>query len=272
MTTTILDQYITETVYVSETMYVTDKMNVTDKMHVTDTMNETLDEITEDEFVANLPTALIISVYAPIMIMTVSGNSLVLAVAYRHKAMRLTTSILIGSLAVADMLIGGFVVPTSLISAIMGTNNKGTVMCKVMPYTQLTSVTASISSMVLIAIERYHVIMRLHLQPFSVKRTITMVSMSWCLSACYGLRVFVPTGEDEGESTEVCDALNEDEDADIYLRVTDLVVLVMVPLVIMTILYGKIISHIWRSRSVSNQQSFGKKAGAIKVRLRDIQI
>ena len=222
----------------------------------------------EEELVPNLPTALVVTAYMFIGFLIVIGNSLVLAVVYRHKAMRVTTSILVGSLALADMMIGCFVVPSTIISFITGSESKGTVMCQVVPYIQLTSVSATIASMVMIAIERYHVILRIEQQPYTVKHTVMMVSLGWCLSGLYGLRVFIPTGEDEGGSTKVCDALNEDEGADIYLRIADLVVLVLVPFAVMSVLYGLIIRRLREHRHVpttGQKKGYVQKELAVKV-------
>ena len=71
----------------------------------------------------------------------------------------------------------------------------------------------------------------------------------------------------DDDEEQICDALNEDEDSDLYLRVTDLIILVVIPLVIMGVLYGCIIKTLWlHSQAMGTQKihGLGQKRRAVK--------
>ena len=171
-----------------------EKRTVTEYMPHTIPITETFEAEDDEYVVPSMSKALVIIAYVIIGLFIIIGNLLVLIVVYRRKAMRNTTNILVGSLAFADLMIGFFVVPSTVISAVTNSGTKGALMCQLVPYIQLTSFTASILSMVLIACERFHVIVRTHKTPYTIKQTGFMVFGVWCISASYGLRVFIQTG------------------------------------------------------------------------------
>ena len=232
----------------------------------------------EDEESGDIPDSVIIVIYSLIGLLIITGNILVLIVVYRRKAMRMTTNILVGSLSFANLMIGCFVIPSTIINIAMGNSYTGTLTCVLVPYVQLASITASILSMVLIAIERYHVIVMYYKPSFTPRATTLMVASVWLISAMYSLRVLIPLGshsdddddgDGDGDGELLCDMMQEDSDSDLYWRVTDLVMINLIPLCIMVVLYGTIKQRLWSTTNnldtTRNQNSLGQKRRTVKV-------
>lgn len=106
----------------------------------------------------SVPVSLIILLsilYGILSIVSVTGNSLVIAVIIRLKHMRTVTNFLIGNLAVADILIGLLSIPFQFQAALLQKWDLPPFLCTVAPFVKEISVTVSICTLIVISIDRY---------------------------------------------------------------------------------------------------------------------
>ncbi|XP_043087035.1 uncharacterized protein qrfprb isoform X2 [Puntigrus tetrazona] len=107
--------------------------------------------------------------YVIIFALALVGNSLVVYIVVRKRAMRTATNIFICSLAVSDLLITFFCIPFTLLQNISSEWLGGVLVCKTVPFVQTTAIVTGILTMTCIAIERYQGIV----YPLKMKRQYT---------------------------------------------------------------------------------------------------
>lgn len=137
-----------------------DKMNFS-----TDLSNQSINDnmsamLSLDEDCA-LPLAIVFTLslaYGIVMILGISGNLALIIIILRQKEMRNVTNILIVNLSFSDLLATIMCLPFTLVYTLMDHWIFGVGMCKLNEYIQCVSVTVSIFSLVLIAIERHQLI------------------------------------------------------------------------------------------------------------------
>ncbi|XP_063078642.1 trace amine-associated receptor 1-like [Engraulis encrasicolus] len=122
------------------------------------------------------------------VVLTVVGNLLVIVTVVHFKQLHTPTNYLILSLAVSDLLLGGFVIPPSMVRSVESCWYFGEWFCKVHTGTYVMCCTASILNLSLISIDRYYAI-GYPLQ-YSVRVTgraaMVMICVSWGISAVVG--------------------------------------------------------------------------------------
>ncbi|XP_043846164.1 neuropeptide Y receptor type 4-2 [Dromiciops gliroides] len=112
------------------------------------------------------------------------GNLCLVGVVIRQKEKANVTNILIANLAFSDFIMSLFCQPFTLIYTIMDYWIFGDAMCKLSAFIQCMSVTVSVLSLVLIALERYHMITNpLGYMPNMVQAYLGIV-VTW-LIACF---------------------------------------------------------------------------------------
>ena len=213
------------------------------------------EEVDEADVYSGISGNLIMYLYLTLCFAIITSNTFILYVIYRNTFIKRSTGIMMSSLAVADMFIGCFVLPLTIKSVVYGSTPET---CILVPYVQLTSLAASVLSMILIAAERYHVLVRIHKEPFTIKQTRLMVFIAWSFAATYGLIVFVQVWS---SSEDICNALLEESTSDLYFRVLHFIVLVIIPLICLVYLYGTIIKKLQKS----GQKGLSQKRRAVKM-------
>uniref|UniRef100_A0A8D3A1J5 Gastrin/cholecystokinin type B receptor n=1 Tax=Scophthalmus maximus TaxID=52904 RepID=A0A8D3A1J5_SCOMX len=99
-----------------------------------------------------------IVLYSLIFLLSVLGNSLIIAVLVRNRRMRTVTNLFLLSLAVSDLMVSLVCVPFTLIPNLMRDFVFGTGMCKLVMYFMGVSVSISTFNLVAISLERYSAI------------------------------------------------------------------------------------------------------------------
>ncbi|XP_013862425.1 pyroglutamylated RFamide peptide receptor [Austrofundulus limnaeus] len=126
--------------------------------------------------------------YAVIFVLALAGNSLVIYIVLKKRAVQTATDIFICSLAVSDLLITFFCIPFTLLQNISSEWFGGVLVCKTVPFVQTTAIVTGILTMTCIAIERYQgIVFPLKMrQQYSSKRAYKMLGLVWIASVLVG--------------------------------------------------------------------------------------
>lgn len=109
----------------------------------------------------HLPLAMIFTLalaYGAVIILGVTGNLALIIIILKQKEMRNVTNILIVNLSFSDLLVAIMCLPFTFVYTLMDHWVFGEAMCKLNPFVQCVSITVSIFSLVLIAVERHQLI------------------------------------------------------------------------------------------------------------------
>uniref|UniRef100_A0A8C7V3K5 Pyroglutamylated RF-amide peptide receptor n=1 Tax=Oncorhynchus mykiss TaxID=8022 RepID=A0A8C7V3K5_ONCMY len=224
--------------------------------------------------------------YAIIFVLALVGNSLVVYIVVRKRAIQTSTNIFICSLAVSDLLITFFCIPFTLLQNISSEWLGGVLICKTIPFVQTMAIVTGILTMTCIAVERYQGIvypLKMRRQ-YTPKRAYKMLGLVWSASVVVGSpMLFV-------QQLEVCQAPPSTVKYDflydhhhvccqerwrslIHRQVYTtfiMVALFLMPMVAMLFLYTRIGIELWiRKRvgdsSVLNTMNHREKKRAVKM-------
>ncbi|XP_035669435.1 neuropeptide FF receptor 2-like [Branchiostoma floridae] len=120
--------------------------------------------------------------YFVVFAMCVVGNVLVCFVVLKIPRMRNVTNFFILNLSVSDLLVSVFCMPFTLVDNIIKGWPFGDVMCKLSPAVQIVSVTASVFTLVAIALDRYYAIIYPTEPKFTIRRTMYVIAGVWILA------------------------------------------------------------------------------------------
>ncbi|XP_072883293.1 neuropeptide Y receptor type 4-2-like [Hemitrygon akajei] len=132
---------------------------------------------------AALTSFLVVS-YCAVMVFGLLGNICLICVIAKQKGKSNVTNMFIANLSFADIMICVFCLPFTIVYTLMDYWIFGEVLCKMIPFVQCLSVTVSILSLVMIALERHQLI----INPTGWKPSVTQAYLSilaiWML-ACF---------------------------------------------------------------------------------------
>ncbi|NXM65864.1 NPFF2 protein, partial [Serilophus lunatus] len=126
--------------------------------------------------------AVFIISYLLIFLLCMVGNGLVCFVVLRSKRMRTVTNLFILNLAVSDLLVGIFCMPTTLLDNIIAGWPFGSLVCKMSGMVQGISVSASVFTLVAIAVDRFWCIVYPFKQKMTVPTAVAIVAVVWLLA------------------------------------------------------------------------------------------
>ncbi|XP_026077986.1 pyroglutamylated RFamide peptide receptor-like [Carassius auratus] len=126
--------------------------------------------------------------YVIIFALALVGNSLVVCIVLRKRALRTATNIFICSLAVSDLLITFFCIPFTLLQNISSEWLGGVLVCKTVPFVQTTAIVTGILTMTCIAVERYQgIVYPLKMKrQYTPKRAYRMLGLVWIAAVMVG--------------------------------------------------------------------------------------
>ncbi|XP_074087647.1 neuropeptide FF receptor 2 [Macrotis lagotis] len=126
--------------------------------------------------------AVFIISYFLIFVLCIVGNTVVCFIVALNKRMHTVTNIFILNLAISDLLIGIFCMPTTLLDNIIAGWPFGNTVCKISGMAQGISVASSVYTLVAIAGDRFRCIVYPFKQKLSMQATLGIVVIIWGLA------------------------------------------------------------------------------------------
>ncbi|XP_030419779.1 neuropeptide FF receptor 2 [Gopherus evgoodei] len=142
------------------------------------------DNISYVDFYLHQPpvAAIFIISYLLIFLLCMLGNGVVCFIVLRSKHMRTVTNLFILNLAVSDLLVGIFCMPTTLLDNIIAGWPFGSMICKMSGMVQGISVSASVFTLVAIAVDRFRCIVYPFKQKLTTSTAVVILAVIWVLA------------------------------------------------------------------------------------------
>ncbi|XP_010897604.3 neuropeptide FF receptor 2 isoform X2 [Esox lucius] len=148
--------------------------------------------ITYVDFYLHEPSvaAIFIVSYLLIFLVCMVGNGVVCFIVLRSKNMKTVTNLFILNLAVSDLLVGMFCMPTTLVDNIITGWPFGSLVCKLSGMVQGISVSASVFTLVAIAVDRFRCIVYPFQQKLTISTSTLIIVIIWVLA----ISIMCPSG------------------------------------------------------------------------------
>ncbi|XP_051578076.1 neuropeptide Y receptor type 6-like [Myxocyprinus asiaticus] len=132
-------------------------------------------------------TLTLVLCYGLVLILGLLGNILLICIIMHQRDPPNVTSVLIANLSVSDILVCVFCLPFTVVYTLMDHWIFGALLCRLMPFIQCVSVTVSVLSLVLIALERHQLILHPSGWKPSVPQAYVAVLIMWLLACVTSL-------------------------------------------------------------------------------------
>lgn len=209
--------------------------------------------------------------YVVIFIFGFFGNISIIYIVATRKRMKSTFNFLIVNMAIGDLLVSLFLMPSEVKFLYLGqtwlSGGFGAVTCKFVNFAGVLSIAASIITLVFISLDRYFAI----LHPFAhvpvIRNTKLITSVIWISSSLYFslylvLYDSVPDKGDKWVCRMVWTYLSNNRETRYQIGrvyfMTTFVVLYLIPLAVIAVLYIRIGRHLW-SRMIPGESTAHQK-------------
>ena len=211
--------------------------------------------------------------YLIIMLISLLGNSAVIAIIARNRRMQTNTNFLIVNMAISDLMVSAFAVPRELVQIFTGRQRwlidgtAGVILCKLVYFFQDISTAVSIQSILVITVDRYAGVVQPYRDPIiTPTRRRVLIPLIWLISMGLHGTYFYTARLQKVNNMRCCifswePAFDNHEAQRIYF-VTISVILIAIPLVVITVLYSLIF------RSIIKQRSFWRTVSSFRMRRR----
>ncbi|ELV11698.1 Neuropeptide FF receptor 1 [Tupaia chinensis] len=120
--------------------------------------------------------------YVLIFLLCMVGNALVCLIVLKNRHMRTVTNMFILNLAVSDLLVGIFCMPTTLVDNLITGWPFDNATCKMSGLVQGMSVSASVFTLVAIAVERFRCIVHPFREKLTLRKALITIAVIWALA------------------------------------------------------------------------------------------
>ncbi|XP_033103528.1 prokineticin receptor 2-like [Anneissia japonica] len=204
-------------------------------------------------------------VYICMMLICGIGNLLLCCVIIRYRRMRTTTNILIGNLAWSDFLIAVICIPFNFHHYTTLSWPYGEAVCMMVNYVKNASLYVSTNSLLVMALDRYVIIMN-PLRPRMTRlSTIIIIALVWVFSFCLaiptGIHTNVTAYETEDKLVTLCVVHWTKGHQVRNYTLFIIIIAFIIPLFAMIILYSRIAVKLW-FRKIPGNQCTAKQAAA----------
>ncbi|XP_055877519.1 neuropeptide SIFamide receptor-like isoform X1 [Biomphalaria glabrata] len=133
--------------------------------------------------ILSLQTIVVLSImYSIVFVLALVGNISVVTVVAKDKSLHTATNFFLVNMAIADILIAIICLPLTLLSKIFTNWMFGPFLCTAIPYLQGVSVSASVNTLVVIALDRYIAICHVMRQRNTKKNARVILVIIWTFS------------------------------------------------------------------------------------------
>ncbi|KAM8956541.1 neuropeptide FF receptor 1 [Lycaon pictus] len=126
--------------------------------------------------------AMFIVAYVLIFLLCMVGNALVCFIVLKNRHMGTITNMFILNLAVSDLLVGIFCMPTTLVDNLITGWPFDNATCKMSGLVQGMSVSASVFTLVAIAVERFRCIVHPFREKLTLRKALVTIAVIWALA------------------------------------------------------------------------------------------
>lgn len=175
-------------------------------------------------------------------------NLLIPLLLLRRSPLRTSSNLVIVNLALADLLVTGYIVPVVIANRLVGRNALGPVACRVNSLLVFMAMGVSNASIMLIALDRYCVIFHRHFHDTHVTRRAVLLVLvaTWLLWLLYALALFLIFRGFEYEPDAFVCFFDSHSDMGYALLLTFFDFLL--PLLILVLCYSVIVARIFRTK------------------------
>ena len=212
----------------------------------------------------------VIAAYCVIMLVSVVGNSLVLAVVYRNenKRMRTISNYFIVNMSCSDLLITVCSIPIAITGLTVDKyiplgGTLGDVFCKLGALLLGLSIEVSLLSLAVITVDRFLLVFFPHKRFITSKRALILIGTIWLTGSIFIVPLAVQTTLHESRDFKGC-ILSLPRNVVRAYFITCLVVFLVLPLTTMVIMYSSIVVRLFGQRtpganSAVNQEHSNKR-------------
>ncbi|XP_070548597.1 QRFP-like peptide receptor [Ptychodera flava] len=214
--------------------------------------------------------SIIYTLYGLCIFLIVTGNLMVIiAVLMEPKLRRAPTNILIASLAVSDLLVGSYYIPSVIMWDEALHLMLNPTICNIDGFIQLTSTGASVFSLIAIASDRFRAIVTPLKPKINRCQACIMAAIAWACAMSYasympitrGYLMYTETSGNETYVTPYCIFLPHVSFK--LVRTLDFFVLFVVPFLILSCLYAPMVYKLWFDKQPASSTGY-KKKNAVK--------
>ncbi|KAK3703116.1 hypothetical protein RRG08_002974 [Elysia crispata] len=216
--------------------------------------------------------ALKISFYVLAILMDLVGNVIVILIIVLNRKMRTTTNTLIANLAISDLMVACFCMWVHAGNSVTSQWPFGRFFCKVNTFFQILSVTASVLTLMVIAIERFYVVWFPFKGHWSPVVTWSVIVATWIVALAtaapqLAVRVMYTVHFMDGKQVWCEEAWKEyyvDEDCNSYAPgkkyyyIVVSLVMYFLPIAVMLFTYSMIAYRLLVKRPAANHSADGK--------------
>ncbi|CAL1530466.1 unnamed protein product [Lymnaea stagnalis] len=231
--------------------------------------NSGTDPLFPDQYGEPINKVVITIAFSSVFVLCAIGNSIVLFVLTRSTRSRSRTNLFLANLAAADLFVGLFCILPTLFRLNSSDWTHGRVICKMNKFVESVNVTASMLLLEVIAVERYIVIKH----PLKARSLFTLYRMYfaqffvWLVSCAYNAPYLlmwdtIHTVELHGNqlvSETNCLFQNEYRESVKIYYICSFVVWYALPLLVMSLLYGKIARTLWKTSAQNDMLALRKR-------------